>query len=301
MIGFALSACVSDNSPPANDSTSTETGQLTSNFPSTGDLANGKQIFWAGGCASCHAEPNARGDTKLLLGGGMSLKTQFGTFNVPNISPDKVTGIGKWSNSDFSNALLKGIAPDGSHYYPSFPYTSYARMNQKDVSDLWSYLKTLPPVTNRVKGHEIPILIKSRKALGVWKKLYFSNKKVVQFRSPSAEIARGQYLVEGPGHCGECHTPRNAIGGFNTKKWLAGGKDENGEQTIPNITPHEDGIGDKSFEDILTSLEPASHDGGTPISSNMTYVRQNLAMLPLSDRKAIAAYLKAIPAIASVD
>ncbi len=290
---LALSACVSDTTPQATPDT---------NFPSNIDLANGQQVFWAGGCSSCHAAPGSGKAGRLRLGGGLKLETQFGIFTVPNISPDKATGIGTWSNSDFSNALLKGVAPDGSHYYPSFPYTSYARMTRNDVSDLWAFLKSLPVVANKPGDHKIFGLIKSRKAIGLWNRLYLKRGKVVRFNSPSPEVDRGQYLVEGPGHCGECHTPRNKIGGFNYNKWLGGGVDESGDKTIPNITPGESGIGGWSIEEIIASLKPATGHApsGSPTTA-MAEVRQNLAMLKVSDRQAIAAYLKAIPAVESDD
>ncbi len=286
---LALSACVSDTTPQKPPDI---------NFPSITNLANGQQIFWAGGCSSCHAAPGSDKTGRMRLGGGLTLKTQFGLFTVPNISPDKATGIGTWDKSDFSNALLNGLAPDGSHYYPSFPYTSYTRMNPKDVSDLWAFLKTLPAVANKPGGHKISGLIKSRKAMGLWNHLYFKRGKVISFNNPSPEVARGQYLVEGPGHCGECHTPRNKVGGFNYKKWLGGGMDENGDKTIPNITPSESGIGGWSTEEIIASLKPATgHAPSATPTTTMAEVRQNLAMLKASDRQAIAAYLKAVPAV----
>jgi mono/diheme cytochrome c family protein len=300
---MGVSGCVSPNDGTPTQILNKET--LSSpNLASTdiSALERGKSMFWAGGCASCHAAPGAKGDALLQLGGGLKLKTRFGTFIVPNISPDKATGVGNWSERDFTNAILDGVAPDGSHYYPSFPYTSYTRMTTWDVTNLWAYLQSLPPVTNKVEDHQIPLLIKSRKAIGVWKKLYFKRGKIVQLENPTHEIARGQYLVEGPGHCGECHTSRNLVGGFDFKNWLAGGPAEEGSGTIPNITPHDDGIGGNSIEDIVASLEPTmAHDGAASAGSSMAYVRENMAKLSLSDRRAIVAYLKAIPAIASKD
>ena len=299
----SMVGCVSLNDGAPSQSNRQVAGNSNSPTPVNNDkstLERGKAIFWAGGCASCHASPGARGDALLSLGGGLKLKTRFGTFNVPNISPDNATGIGNWSQREFTNAVVSGVAPNGSHYYPSFPYTSYARMTMRDVASLWAFLQFLPPITNKVEDHQIPLLIKSRKAIGLWKKLYFKRGKVVQLNKLTPEIARGQYLVEGPGHCGECHTPRNLVGGFDYKNWLAGGPAEDRKGTIPNITSHEDGIGDKSIADIVASLEPATtHDNAASSGSNMAYVRENMAKLPLSDRRAIASYLKAIPAIAS--
>jgi mono/diheme cytochrome c family protein len=177
-----------------------------------GDAAAGETLFWAGGCASCHAAPDAEGEAKLLLSGGVSLASDFGTFVAPNISPDPDTGIGNWTIADFSNAMLAGVSPKGEHYYPAFPYTSYTRMTDQDIADLFAFLNTLPPSDVASLPHQIGFPFNIRRSLGGWKFLYFSDQPRVTLGGPDTEIARGQYLVEGPGHCGECHTPRNLIG-----------------------------------------------------------------------------------------
>ncbi len=271
-----------------------------------GDISNGKTMFWAGGCASCHAVPKSKGDARLKLAGGLELKTPFGIFRAPNMSPDKTDGIGGWSKKDFANAMLKGVAPDGSHYFPAFPYTSYARMTGKDVMDLWTFLQVLPPVANRVAGHDVPFPFNIRRALGLWKWLYFKSGNILQLADATPEIERGQYLVEGPGHCGECHTPRNLIGGFDLSRWLAGGiapeggKGPKGNEIIPNITPHKTGIGGWTKEDIAYSLESGFTPEYDTFGSSMVDVQENIAELPKKDRDAIAAYLKAIPAVESI-
>ncbi len=250
--------------------------------------------FWAGGCASCHATADNKQGNEISLGGGLALKTAFGTFRVPNISPDTSTGIGNWSQKDFSNAMLKGIAPDGRHYFPAFPYTSYARMNKADITNLWAYLQTLPPVANRVNAHSISPLLKNRMAISLWKNLYFKKGPAVRLVNPTPQVARGQYLVEGPGHCAECHTPRNRFGGFDYTRWLAGGAAMEGGGYVPNITPHEDGLAGRSIDEITQSFSPNSNE---ITSSRMDDVRRSLAKLPINDRRAIAAYLKAVPAL----
>lgn len=265
-----------------------------------GDVANGKTMFWAGGCASCHAAPKAKGEAKLQLAGGLELKTPFGTFRAPNISPDNENGIGGWSNADFANAMLKGITPNGSHYFPAFPYTSYARMNDKDVMDLWAFMKTLPQSPNKVADHDVPFPFNIRRAVGLWKWLYFKPKKVVELANASPQILRGQYLVEGPGHCSECHTPRNLIGGYDFSRWLAGGPSPEGNEFIPNITPHKTGIGDWAESDIAYSLESGFTPSFDTFGSSMVDVQENMAELSADDRNAIAAYIKAIPAIESI-
>ena len=265
-----------------------------------GDIGNGRVMFWAGGCASCHAAPKSKGEAKLHLVGGLELKTPFGTFRAPNISPDKKNGIGNWSNSDFVNAMLMGVTPNGSHYFPAFPYTSYARMNDKDVMDLWAFLKTLPKMPNQVANHDLPFPFNIRRAVGLWKWLYFKQDNVIKLVNASPQLVRGQYLVEGPGHCSECHTPRNLIGGHDYSRWLAGGPAPEGDEFIPNITPHKTGIGDWAESDIAYSLESGFTPSFDTFGSSMVDVQENIAELSPDDRNAIAAYLKAVPALESI-
>ena len=138
--------------------------------PYAPNLDNGKTMFYAGGCASCHATPDQ--EDKTRLGGGMALKSPFGTFYAPNISSDARDGIGGWSEADFVSAMWKGTSPDGRHYYPAFPYTSYQKMKMEDVRDLFAHLKTLPAVTGKVRDHDLPAHFKIRRMLGAWKFLF---------------------------------------------------------------------------------------------------------------------------------
>lgn len=260
------------------------------------DLANGKRIFFAGGCASCHAAPNASGDARLLLSGGVTLKTQFGTFHAPNISPDPKAGIGNWTLAEFGDALTRGIGRNGENLYPAFPYTSYSRMKPQDVADLFGYIKSLAPSPNVAPAHEIGFPFNQRILLTGWKWLYLSDAPRVTLANADEQVRHGQYLVEGPGHCGECHTPRNAIGGLETEKWLAGGPNPEGEGRIPDITPGSDTIGKWSKDEIASYLETGFTPDFDSVGGSMVEVQKNMAELPASDRAAIAAYLKAIPA-----
>jgi mono/diheme cytochrome c family protein len=260
-----------------------------------GDAARGERIFWAGGCASCHAAKGAEGESLKQLGGGLALATPFGTFHAPNISPDTATGIGKWTGADFANAMMKGVSPSGSHYYPAFPYTSYARMQMADVADLWAYLKTLPPVAHENIAHELPLPFRLRRGLGLWKHLFLSGEPVVALASADEKLALGRYLVEGPGHCGECHTPRNLIGGPEKSRWLAGGPAPEGKGNIPNITPGGRNISNWSESDIAGYLETGFTPDYDAVGGSMVDVQENMARLRPEDRAAIAAYLKAIP------
>lgn len=260
------------------------------------DLANGERIFHAGGCSSCHAAPGATDDQKLVLAGGLALKSPFGTFHAPNISPDETAGIGAWTLGEFGDAMKRGTGRDGEHLYPSFPYASYARMGVKDVNDLYGYLKTLPKSANVAPAHELPFPFGIRLALGGWKFLYLNEAPRVELANADETVKRGQYLVEGPGHCGECHTPRDMLGGLKTGAWLAGGPNPEGEGRIPDITPAEGGLGGWSAGDIASYLETGFTPEFDSVGGSMVAVQKNMALLPKEDRDAIAAYLKAIPA-----
>lgn len=259
------------------------------------DLKNGEMVFWAGGCVSCHAAPGSQGDAKLTLAGGLALKSPFGTFHVPNISPDQKAGIGAWTLTQFGNAMKRGVGPQGQHLYPSFPYGSYARISDKDVVDLFGYIKTLPKSENVAPPHELPFPYNIRLALGGWKFLYFNDQPRVVLANADDKLRRGQYLVEGPGHCGECHTPRDALGGFKPDMWLAGAPNPEGEGRIPNITPGGQDVGNWSEADIANYLETGFTPDFDSAGGSMTEVQQNIAHLPKSDIEAIAAYLKAVP------
>ncbi|UUP18881.1 Fructose dehydrogenase cytochrome subunit [Nitratireductor thuwali] len=261
-----------------------------------GDAARGERVFWAGGCSSCHARPDAQGDAKLELAGGLALATGFGTFVAPNISPDPNDGIGAWSEEDFANAMLRGVSPEGAHYYPAFPYTSYARMAPQDVADLFAFIKTLPPVSGEAGGHQLSFPFNVRRGLGLWKMLYLDDEPVLAIGEDAPqEVRRGQYLVEGPGHCGECHTPRSFTGALKKAEWLAGAPAAEGDGIVPNITPGEGGIGSWSASDIAYYLESGFTPDFDSVGGAMAAVQANMAKLPAEDREAIAAYLKSVP------
>jgi mono/diheme cytochrome c family protein len=261
-----------------------------------GDAARGEIVFWQGGCSSCHAAPKAEGDDRLKLVGGLILKSPFGDFHAPNISMDLDDGIGAWGFIDFANAMQRGVSPEGEHYYPAFPYVSYARMQLSDIADLWAYFKTLPEVKGVQPDHELPFPFKIRRSLGGWKFLFFKEGPVLEIANASEAVKRGQYLVEGPGHCGECHTPRNLLGGATLGQWLAGAANPEGEGVIPNITTGEGGIGEWKESEIASVMD----DGITPdfdsLGGSMASVVKNWSHVSARDRAAVAAYLKAIPA-----
>ena len=261
--------------------------------PRTADLANGATMFNIGGCASCHATPHQDDLTKL--GGGLALATPFGTFRVPNISPDQTHGIGAWSEPEFVSAMKKGIGEDGEHLYPAFPYTSYQHMKLDDVRDLFAYLRTLPPVATPSQPHDIPFPFNVRRGLGLWQLLYVDGKAFVPDSTKDAVWNRGAYLVEGPGHCAECHSPRNVIGGIDADRRFAGGPDAEGKGWVPNITPSPDGIPNYSVKDIAYLLETGFTPDLDSVGGSMADVVKNTSKLTAADRQAIATYIKSLP------
>lgn len=266
--------------------------------PNSGVAARGERIFWAGGCASCHAAAKAKGGDRLKLGGGAPLETPFGTFHGPNISPHP-DGLGRWSLADFANAMQRGVGIGGRHLYPAFPYTSYAHMTAADIADLFAFLKTLPPVAGKAPENQLAFPYNIRRGLGLWK-LAFADTGATPIvplpANASAELKRGQYLVEGPGHCGQCHTPRTqtGLGKLDTTKWLAGAANPDGKGRIPNITPAKLKWTAAEIADYLATGFTPEYDS---VGGSMVEVQENMAKLPPQDRAAIAAYLKAIPAI----
>jgi mono/diheme cytochrome c family protein len=257
------------------------------------NIGNGRTMFHAGGCASCHATPQQ--EDKTRLGGGLALKSPFGTFYVPNISSDPNDGIGGWSEAQFVTAMTKGTSPDGRHYYPAFPYTSYQRMRVADVRDLFAYLKALPAVQGKVRDHDLPFPLTIRRTLGGWKLFFLDGNPFEPDRAKSEMWNRGAYLANGPGHCGECHSPRNLLGGVIESQRFAGGPNPEGEGWIPNIT--QKALGDYSEKDLAYLFETGDTPSGDSVGGQMTSVVRNTAQLSSDDRNALAHYVKSLPPI----
>lgn len=252
-----------------------------------GDAARGELVYWAGGCGSCHAAEDDA--TKLVLAGGQHLKSDFGTFISPNISPGP-EGIGNWTITNFANAMLHGTSPDGSHYFPAFPYTSYTRMTDQDIADLWAFMQTLPVSDTPSQPHEVAFPFNIRASVGGWKFLYFSS----DFVGPISGSERGQYLVEAAGHCAECHTPRTALGGLDLNRWMAGAPNPSGPGRIPGLTPSQL---EWSEADIAYYLETGFTPDFDSAGGEMAQVVRNMARLSAEDRNAIAAYIKSLPPV----
>jgi mono/diheme cytochrome c family protein len=257
----------------------------------TGDVTRGEAVFWATGCASCHMAAEAKDEAQLVLLGGQRFPSDFGTFIAPNISQDAEEGIGGWSLLDLANALTRGVSPRGQHYYPALPYASYAKMQLQDVADLHAFLQTLPADPTPSQPHELGFPFNIRDSIGVWKLLFLTDDWAIPGNlTPTAD--RGRYIAEAMAHCGECHTPRNFLGGLDTARWLGGAPNPSGEGRIPNITPAKLGW---TAPDILQYLTTGFTPDFDSVGGHMAHVVANMARLPEADRQAVAEYLLAVP------
>jgi len=259
-------------------------------------IERGRQVFIAASCEGCHTLP----DEGVFLAGGRALASPFGTFYSPNITPHPQSGLGNWSEEDFARALRQGRSPEGKAYYPAFPYTSYSGMSDEDVADLWAYLQSVEPADAARQEHELRFPFGLRLLLEPWRWLYFEEGRFTADPSLDPQQARGAYLVEVLGHCGECHTPRNRLGGLDQARRLAGTPSGPDGRRVSNITPHADGIGDWSKGDIAYLLETGFTPDFDYVGGSMVEVVElSTSQLPAEDREAIAAYLKTLPPIAS--
>jgi mono/diheme cytochrome c family protein len=255
-------------------------------------VARGKYLLYAGGCISCHTEDI---DDAVPLAGGRAMETPFGTFYSPNITPDAATGIGKWSDEQFVDAFWEGVSPDGDHYFPAFPYTSYSGVSRTDLLAIKAYLFSLDPVSKASREHDLAWYMSSRIAVGAWKELNFESARFVPDAAQDEQWNRGAYLVRHLGHCGECHTPRSTLGVLQTDLEMAGSR--MGDEKIANITQHRvDGIGRWSVRDIEYFLDIGMLPDGDFAGSSMgAVIEDNTSKLTREDRLAIAAYLKSVP------
>jgi len=262
--------------------------------PHTPNLGNGRTMFIAGGCAACHMTQKQTDATRL--GGGLQLHTAFGEFYVPNISSDRQDGIGGWSEAEFVTAMTEGTAPDGSHLYPAFPYPSYRHMRLDDVRDLFAYLKTLPPVAGRVRPHDLKFPFDIRRTVGLWKLLFLDGKGFTPDAKQSAEWNRGAYLVNGPGHCAECHSPRNALGAIVEGRKFDGGPSPTDQGGVPSI--RQDKLADWSVDDIVGTLTTGDTPDSDRVGGPMVEVVRSISQLSNADRHAMAVYIKSLSPLA---
>ena len=256
-------------------------------------IERGRYLATAANCVGCHTQPGS-----VEYTGGRALKTPFGTFYTPNITPDSKAGIGGWSDEDFQRALKRGIAPGGHAYYPAFPYTSFAGITDADALAIKAFLFSLPPSDKPNRPHELSFPYSIRPALWFWRWLYFDPKPFTPPPGESGEVARGAYLVEVLGHCGECHTPRNWLGARDENRQLAGTATGPDGGKVPNITPDpKTGLGRWSTKDVIRVLKSGLLPNFDAVGAAMGEVVRATSKLNPADQAAIAAYLATVPAI----
>jgi mono/diheme cytochrome c family protein len=252
-----------------------------------GDPKRGEYLSKAGGCVGCHTEAR---EGAVPYAGGRALKTPFGVFYGPNITPHPQAGLGRWSEADFMRAMREGRRPDGAHYFPAFPYPSFTKISDADLRDLWAYLRSLAPDPRASRPHELKLLYRWRFLVGLWKWLFFTPGAFAPDPQRSTELNRGAYLVQALGHCGECHTPRNLLGGPKKGRELAGSK----LTEAPNLTPtrlkKKDDAEVKDF--LLTGMTP---EGDVAAESMSEVARNTTSQLTPQDLDAIIAYLRSLP------
>jgi mono/diheme cytochrome c family protein len=259
-------------------------------FAQQGDAQRGLYVSKAAGCLGCHTEAT---DKAQPYAGGRALKTPFGTFYGPNITPHAQAGIGRWSEQDFVRAMREGRRPDGAHYFPAFPYPSFTRINDQDLRDLWAYLRTLPQSSRANQAHDLRFPFGWRWLVWGWKLLFFKPGPFAADARASAVVNRGSYLVNALGHCGECHTARNFLGGPKRDRHLAGAKLAEGGGT-PNLTPTRlKGKSDAEIKDFLqTGMTP---EGDVAAEAMGEVVRNTTSQLTPADLEAMVAYLRSLP------
>jgi mono/diheme cytochrome c family protein len=274
-------------------------GAATATSLSTTDpllVVKGEYIAKAAGCFTCHTARKQKGKS---FAGGRPLRTFYGTFYTPNITPDMDTGIGSWSEADFTRALREGIRPDGDQLYPVFPYTAYTKLSDDDVHALWAYLRSVTAVKQANKPHELQWYAPPRFMVWFWKMLYFTPGRYRENPQKSLRWNRGAYLVEAVAHCSECHTPRNILGGKDSSLRFAGARNEEEDFVAPNITPDKKtGISDWSKGDLVTYFQTGlTPDGDSAGSVMADVIDDGLSHLRKGDLQAIADYVRTLPPI----
>jgi len=258
-----------------------------------GDAKRGAYLAKAAGCLGCHTEAK---EGATAYAGGRELKTPFGTFYGPNITPHPDAGIGRWSEADFLRALREGRRPDGAHYFPAFPYPSFTMIVDADARDLWAYLRSLPPSDRASRAHDLGFPFNLRFLVTFWKWLYFSPGPFVADSARPAVLNRGSYLVGALGHCGECHTARSFLGGAKRERFLAGTAKGPDGKSVPNLTPAKlKKWDDKELQEFL--LGGITPDGDVAAESMGEVVRNTTSQLTPADLGAMIAYLRSLPAI----
>jgi mono/diheme cytochrome c family protein len=257
----------------------------------------GRYLANAGNCVSCHTRE--RGEP---FAGGVAFTTKFGTIYSTNITPDEASGLGRWTQQQFIDALRRGVRPNGEHLYPAFPYTSFTLISDADAAALFAYLKSLKPVRYVAPKNDLSFPYNQRWALGMWKALYFQERRFDPDRSKPADWNRGAYLTEGLGHCSACHTPRNFLGAEQASLHMAGGTYQDKltgtllDWSTPNLTSSRSALYAWSAEELSDYLR-LGYSARASVTGPMNEVVMNsLRLLSEQDVRAIAVYLKSLPA-----
>jgi mono/diheme cytochrome c family protein len=260
------------------------------------DLANGEKLYNAGGCQACHRPASELKDVdQNLPAGGYPLKTPVGTLYPPNLTPDAETGLGNWTDLQFVNAVQRGLSPTGQHYIPAFPYTSYAAMRPEDVLDIKAYLTSLAAVKSPGYQSGLPLDFIVRRGIGLWKWIGLDTAKWQPDPAQSETWNRGAYLVNGPGHCAECHTPRNIAMARDNAKAFMGGPHPEGTGKVPSLRGLIERGRYKDAKEIASALQYGEILGFDKVSSGgMGQVQRNIAKLPETDIMAIGEYIASL-------
>lgn len=258
-----------------------------------GNPKRGEYLAAAAGCVGCHTDKK---EGASPYAGGRALKTPFGTFYGPNITPHPEAGVGRWSETDFIRAMRHGERPDGANLFPAFPYPSFTQIIDDDLRHLWAYLRSLPPNSRANQSHELGILYRWRPLVSVWKWMFFTPGPLAADAQATAEVNHGRYLVQALGHCGECHTPRNFLGASIKDRVLAGGRGPENKR-VPNLTPMR--LKSWSDPDLRSFFQSGDTPDGDSVNETMAeVVRNTTAKLTPDDLNAIIAYLRSIPPLA---
>jgi mono/diheme cytochrome c family protein len=258
-------------------------------------VKRGEYLARAGDCIACHTAPEGR-----TFAGGRAMPTPFGTLYSSNITPDRETGIGKWSTDDFYVTMHRGRFPDGGLIYPAMPFASYTKVTRSDSDAIFAYLKSIPPVNQRNREHDLGFPYNNRQLILGWRTLFFNEGEYKPDPSKSAEWNRGAYLVEGLGHCGMCHSPINALGGTSQSDAFKGGLIPMQNWYAPSLTSNrEAGLGDWSLKDITDLLKSGVSARGVVYGPMAEVVHNSLQYLSDEDTQAMAIYLKSIAEPAS--
>jgi len=259
------------------------------------EIERGRYLAITSDCASCHTVPGGK-----PFAGGRPIETPFGNIVAPNITPDLETGIGAWSEEAFDAAVRKGVRPNGARLYPAMPYNAYTKMSRDDVDAIRAYLNSVDPVSNAVIANTLPFPFNIRATMRVWDELYFKAGEFKPDPAKSAEWNRGAFLVDGPAHCGACHTPKTFLGGDRTDQYLQGSYLQG--WSAPDITNDKrTGLGEWSAEDVASYLKTGHNRISAATGPMAEAVSLSTSHMTDEDTRAIAAYLKSLPGKASIE